>query len=62
MGEYYKIYYCHFYVRRIHLKMQKLADIIVHFCPSLHSKFQIRDWLKVTSAKERFPWKGYVHS
>ena len=23
---------------------------MVHFCPSLHSKFQIRDWPKVTSA------------
>ena len=29
---------------------ETLADIIVHFCTSLHSKFQIRDWLKLTSA------------
>ena len=27
-----------------------IADIIVHFSTSLHSKFQIRDWLKLTSA------------
>ena len=37
-------------------KVQKctiIADIIVHFCTSLHSKFQIRDWLKLTSAERR---------
>ena len=27
-----------------------IGGILVHFHPSLHSKFQIRDWLKVTSA------------
>jgi hypothetical protein len=26
---------------------------IVRFCTSLHSKFQIRDWLKLTSAERR---------
>ena len=31
----------------------KIADIIVRFCTSLHSKFQIRDWLKLTSAERR---------
>ena len=30
-----------------------MADIIVHFCTSLHSKFQICDWLKLTSAERR---------
>jgi len=30
-----------------------LADIIVRFCTSLHSKFQIRDWLKLTSVERR---------
>ena len=30
-----------------------LADIIVRFCTSLHSKFQIRDWFKLTSAERR---------
>ena len=37
-------------------KVQKctiIADIIVHFCTSLHSKFQIRDWLKLTSVERR---------
>ena len=32
------------------IALEIIADIIVHFCPSLYSKFQIRDWLKVTSA------------
>ena len=27
-----------------------LADIIMHICTSLHSKFQIRYWLKLRSA------------
>ena len=35
------------------LKFQILTDIIVHFCTSLDSKFQIRDWLKLTSADHR---------
>ena len=30
-----------------------LADIIVRFCTSLHSKFQIRDWLILTSVERR---------
>ena len=30
-----------------------LADIIGQFSTSLHSKFQIRDWLKLTSAERR---------
>ena len=30
MGEYYKIYYCNFYVRCIHLKMQKLSHFQKH--------------------------------
>ena len=30
-----------------------IANRIVHFCTSLHSKFQIRDWFKLTSAERR---------
>ena len=30
MDEYYKTYYCHFYVRRMHLKMQKLPHFQMH--------------------------------
>ena len=40
----FEIKYVHIYATDI------IADIIVNFCPSLYSKFQIRDWMKVTSA------------
>ena len=33
--------------------MHIIANIIVHFCTSLHSKFHICDWLKLTSAERR---------
>ena len=38
---------------KCHKIFRILSDIIVHFCTSLHSKFQIRDLLKLKSAERR---------
>ena len=35
--------------KQTNIHLTNICKIIVHFCPSLHSKFQIHDWLKVTS-------------
>ena len=62
MDKYYKTYYCHFYVRRMHLKMRQFLHFQMHdnnkFCITRQLDTYVIKQQKLSGGTQQHPLKG----